>query len=100
MGGEGHMADMITRMKNNRAIKDQKKQQQRKVNDLYRNHHHSENSEPIHDVEISEEKLEKIKISIRRRKYREHRISMFFSLVVTIIIVSAIVIAIFWGFID
>lgn len=100
MGGEGHMADMITRMKNNRAIKDQKKQQQRKVNDLYRNHHHNADGDPIHDVEISGENLDKIKISIRRRTDHDRRIGMFFSLVVTIIIVSAIVVIIFWGFVD
>lgn len=100
MGDEGHIGELISRMKNIRTLNDLIAHPHRKVNDLYKNHRHRTDGDSQQDAEVSDEKPEKLKISVRRRRYHDRRIGMFFSLVAAIIVVSAIVIAIFLGFIE
>lgn len=101
MGDEGHISELIARMKNIRTLNDLKVHPLRKVNDLYKEQEYKPGGNPLHEADASgEENPEKIKISVRRRRYHDRRIGMFFSLVAAIIILSAIVIAIFLGFIE
>jgi hypothetical protein len=91
MAGEGHIADMITRMKNNQALKLQRKEQQRKLNELYRNDHHHHEDSPLRDVEISEENLEQIKSDIESASIRERKLRLIETSVFTVIVVVALI---------
>lgn len=100
MRDEGRRAELITRLKNIRTLNDLKAHHRPKVNDLYRNHPHNADGDSQLQAAFSEMNRGNLKISVRRRRYHDRRIGMFFSLVAAIIIVSAIVIAIFLGFIE
>ncbi len=65
MGGEGHINDMITRMKNNAASKKAHKEQREKLMDAYRTGGHNMEQNQIREFDISKENLEKIKEKIR-----------------------------------
>ena len=98
MAGEGHMADMITRMKNNRELKEHRKEQQKKLNDLFRKDHHLNENAPIHDVEISEEKLQEIKLGIKKESNQESRIVFRETLFISILVIAVIIAVVYWGF--
>lgn len=99
MGAEGHIADMITRMKNNQALKEQRKAQQKKINDLYRKSQHPEQEDAIHDVEISDENLNRIKVRIKRKMRHEKRVVSVYTLVITVLFISLMIIAAYLIFI-
>lgn len=91
MAGEGHIADMITRMKNNQALKLQKKEHQKKLNELFRKDHHHNEDGPLREVEISEENLEQIKSDIENASIKERKLSLIETSVLTVIIVVALI---------
>lgn len=100
MPGEGHIADMITRMKNNRELKEQRKEHQKKLNELFlREHHHSGDS-PIADVKISEENLQKIKSGIKAKLNLESQSVFRNTLLISILVIAAIVAIVYWGFVE
>ena len=99
MAGEGHIADMITRMKNNQALKLQKKEHQKKLNELFRKGHNHKEDTPFHDVEISEESLTKIKSGIKKELSQETKASYLYTIILTILVISAIVAIAWWGFV-
>jgi hypothetical protein len=100
MRDEGRSTGQMPRIKPVRTVNDQKTRHHLRVNDLYDGQRHHATYRSAFPAEGSASDPERLRINIRRRKYREHRISMFFSLFVTILIVTAIVFALFRGFIN
>ncbi|MFA5326457.1 MAG: hypothetical protein WC384_01570 [Prolixibacteraceae bacterium] len=86
MGGEGHILDMINRMKNNAASKKAHKEQREKLMDAYRTGGHSIEQNQIRDLDISKENLEKIKEKIRIKLTHEQTSRMIYSIVLTFIL--------------
>lgn len=99
MAGEGHIADMITRMKNNQALKLQKKEHQKKLNELFRKDHNHTKDSPFRDIAVSEESLKKIKSGIQNELRQETKASFFYTIILTILVISAIVAIAWWGFV-
>jgi hypothetical protein len=91
MAGEGHIADMITRMKNNQALKLQKKEKQKKLNELFRKDPSNNESAPIRQVEVSEEDLKRIKSGIKNTSVREQRLSLIETSAITLVIVLILI---------
>jgi hypothetical protein len=99
MGGEGHIADMITRMKNNRELKEQRKDQQRKLNILNRKKIQYNETAQIQDVEISEENLSELKLKIKKKSKQERRIVFHETLLISILVIAFLVALIYWRFV-
>lgn len=90
MGGEGHIADMITRMKNNLAQKKSRKEHQKKLNEAF--HKSSGNAEihPIREVHISKEKLEEIRENIKRTSTKERKLGILITTIFTVVVIFSI----------
>ena len=98
MSSAGHVLDMISRMKNNQALKLQKREQQRKLNELFRKEHQHNENTPIRKVEISDENLTKIKARIKRNLSHENSKGSLFTLIITFLVISTIIVIAYWGF--
>jgi len=98
MSSAGHVLDMISRMKNNQALKLQKREQQKKLNELFRKEHQHNENTPLRDIEISDENLTNIKARIRRNLSRESNKGSLFALVITFLVISTIIAIAYWGF--
>lgn len=90
MGGEGHIADMITRMKNNLSGKKARKEQHQKLNEAYRKSRQKTDTHPIRELQISMEKLEGIKDKIKRASTKERKFRILISSIITLIITFSI----------
>lgn len=99
MPGEGHIADMNTRMKNNRELKEQRKERQKKLNELFRKEHHYSGETSIADVKIPEENLQTIKSGIKTKLTLESQSVFRNTLLISILVVAAIVAIVYWGFV-
>lgn len=90
MGGEGHIADMITRMKNNLSAQKARKEQHQKLNEAYRKSSRITDTHPIMEIQISKEKLEEIKENIKRTSNKERKLGMLISTIITFVITFSI----------
>jgi len=90
MGGEGHIADMITRMKNNLLAKKTRKEQHQKLNEAYRKSRRKTDTHPIREMQISKEKLEGIKEKIKRASTKEQKLGILISTIITLVIAFSI----------
>jgi len=86
MGGEGHIADMISRMKANTASKNAHKELREKIRDVYQNAQHNEEQNKIRSFPITSEKLENLKLRIKSNLTRERRLSTLISILLTCVI--------------
>lgn len=86
MGGEGHIADMITRMKNNLSAKKARKEQHQKLNEAYRKSSRKTDMHPIRELQISKEKLEGIKEMIKRASTKERKLGILITTIITLVI--------------
>ena len=98
MSSAGHVLDMISRMKNNQALKLQKREQQKKLNELFRNGHQYNENTPLRDSEISDENLRTINARIKRNLSHESNKGSLFTLVITFLVISTIIAIGYWGF--
>ena len=90
MGGEGHIADMISRMKYNLSAKKAHKEQHQKLNEVYRKNNRSIDTNPIKEIQISKENLEKIKENIKRTSTRERKLGILITTIITVVIALSI----------
>jgi hypothetical protein len=89
--GEGHIADMIARMKNNQALL--------KRASFFKNHPESakfRHNKIVSDSKINEKELEKIKIKTIKEKQSE-QIKSILILIVIIVVVGWITAKVFFG---
>lgn len=90
MGGEGHIADMITRMKNNLSAKKARKEQHQKLNEAYRKRSRKTDTQPIRESQISKEKLKGINEKIKRTSTRERKLGILTTTIITLVIIFSI----------
>jgi|JFJP01.1.fsa_nt_gi hypothetical protein len=98
MSSAGHVLDMISRMKNNQALKLQKREHQKKLNELFRKEHQHNENTPIREVEISDENLTKIKTRITRNLHYESSKGSLLTLIITFLVISTIIAIAYLGF--
>ena len=90
MGGEGHVADMITRMKNNLSAKKARKEQHQKLNEAYRKSSQKTDIHPIKEFQISKEELAGIKEKIKRASTKERKLGILITTIITLVITFSI----------
>ena len=86
MAGEGHIADMITRMKNNLSAIKNRKEQHQKLNEAYRKSSRKTEILPIRE----KDNLEEIKAKIIRTSTRERKLGILITSIITLIITFSI----------
>ncbi|HET6559946.1 MAG TPA: hypothetical protein VFG54_21650 [Prolixibacteraceae bacterium] len=99
MSSAGHIADMLTRIRNNEALKKGKRAQRRKLNELFHKDGIHGSSNPVRDTNISNEALEEINVKMRNTSARESRSAQIYTLIISALILLAIMAIIYWGFI-
>ena len=85
MSSAGHVLDMIKRSRYNDSIRKKRVERMRDLKDVYqeelRKHHHIS----FRDTEIEKEKLEKIKLNIRKKAIAKQRKAWILTSVATVL---------------
>jgi hypothetical protein len=93
MSGEGHIADMITRMKNNEATRQERKARQKKLNDAYREGKGANPHIKLTEEVIAPETMDVLKNDIRRKASSERKSQLIETIATTAIILLIIALA-------
>lgn len=93
MGAEGHIADMITRMKNNEANRQERKARQKKLNEVYREGKGSNPHIELTEEAIAPETMEALKNDIRQKASSERKSHLVGTIGVTAFILLVIALA-------
>jgi len=91
MGAEGHIADMITRMKNNEANRQERKARQKKLNEVYREGKGPNPHIGLTEEAIAPETIEALKKDIRQKASSERKSRLVGTIAVTAVILLVIV---------
>jgi hypothetical protein len=96
MSSAGHILEMITRMKNNEALKKGKREKRRKLYEMFdktgTQHHHEE----IRDSNVSKEELEKIKEKIQDTAVKDNKSARINSILFSALVILALAAFIYW----
>jgi hypothetical protein len=98
MSSAGHIADMLTRMKNNEALKKGRREQRRKLNEMFHKDGLHVSNNPLRESNISNEALEEVKVKMRNTSARESRSALIYTLIISALIILTIMAIIYWGF--
>ena len=98
MSSAGHVLDMIARIKFNEALKKGKREQRRKLNELFQKEGLHVGNNAIRESDISQEDMERVKQNIHNTSLRERKSGFVYSLIISTLIILEIIAIVYWGF--
>jgi hypothetical protein len=98
MSSAGHVLDMITRIKNNEALKKERKEKSRKLTELFRKDGWNDQNIHLRETAISDENLEQLKLKIKSDSVNEKRFGFIYTLIITILVCLSLFAIAYLGF--